>query len=281
MGLFEKLDTIEISVLDNLGIEDKAKVKYFEQRFNEKMRYFSEMLKDLNEMLKKFEEMPCIGRENDFVHQYAKPTNLISDAIEKLNKNIQGTKDSFVYNLIAYFEEKYNFDIQGYKTSYELKAKVNKLKENPNVNEMVGLVLSMSGGISLSDMAIKNVKDVFVTKAKRVKSEVKGAAVNISDFFWITRGYNGSYRIDSDNSMQLFKNLLKCISLFEFNSIENKTGLQVPNYSSWDFDIDSNIILRECKKVEYLKIYKNGKIGIYFYEKADASNFYHFFDLNN
>lgn len=275
MELFDKLDSINLSVLDRLNNEDKSQVVFIDKCYKGKLTYFESLQTDLTAAQTKHKEAEYFGRnssENPFRYE----SYDLDNYVRKLGESITELKSYFVSKIISYFEQKYNLKLTD---KYENRETIKALEKEPNLEQILGFIFEKMGGMTFLDTAKQNLKKDFQAKLSRNGLELKGDTIHLSNFIYVKTAWSGDYEVSNDYGIKSLRTLLCCISLFEFEKTENETGLTLPNWSM-TFQPQEPFTLRKCTKAATFKIFKNGKLSLKFFTKSDAAQFWDYFELN-
>lgn len=164
-------------------------------------------------------------------------------------------------------------------SGYENRDRIKALKTAPSLQIILGFIFEKMGGMSFIDKAKVNLKADFHKIVSNNIFEIKGDNINFDNCVYVKKAWNGDLEIEGNYGLGVLRTVLCCISLFEFNITENTTGLELPLYQ-FKFQPQEPIILRNCKKVMSIKIFKNGKLNLKFYSKQDSAEFWNLFELN-
>lgn len=274
MELFDKLDNINLSILDRLDHVDKSQVVFIEKCYIGKLEYLQSVHTDLLACRDKHKAIAFFGRNSE-QNPFRYDSYDLDSNVSKITEKIENLKEYFVDKVIAYFENKYNLKMSGYENRDRIKV----LKINPSLSTILGFIFEKMGGMSFIDTAKLNLKGDLHKILVRNDLELKGDNINFSDCVYVKKAWNGDLEIEGNYGLGVLRTILCCISLFEFDSTENITGLELPLYQ-FKFQPQEPMILRNCKKLISIKIFKNGKVNLKFNSKADAADFWNLFELS-
>ena len=146
--------------------------------------------------------------------------------------------------------------------------------------DIVSEVLSQTGGLSLEDAAIQQLKAKFADSAQWElrggdRSTVSGATVHIESYLRLEQGYDNEMRI-SYHAQDQARLLYRTLSLFDTGHLTSRDAnlSMLPYYwPTSDREVKLTPYVLPCAKVRSLRFYKNGKVSIKFDASADALTF--------
>lgn len=272
MDIFTKLDRIKIQAIDKLGSEDKEFVLFIEKCYESKLAFNDIMLTDMKATLEKLNSMDFFGKNQG---AFSFTAYDLSRAISKAEEELLNVKDYYVCKILDHFEKKYNLQIQ---SNYMNESRLKALKKEPILSNILEFVFEAIGGSTLKEAAKTNlITDLRKRTAMRL-TKLKGDSISFESFVYVETTWKGESELGS-HSIKQANLLLKCISLFEFDEMENKTGMSFDGFTV-QFDPKEPIILRNCKKAISFRIYKNGNVALKFVSPAEAAQFQNYFSLN-
>lgn len=272
MDIFDKLDKLEIQVLDRLDMSDRDHVVFIDKCYKGKHDYLLGIHTELLEMQKKYNETEYFAR-NSQQNPFHYENYDLDSLVRKSKDSLSALKSYYVSKLLSYFEEKYNIK---FTNKWENRKRVDNLAEEPQLEQILGFIFEFMGGVSFVDTAKKNLKLNLLDFLVRHSVELKGDSIHFPYILYVSKKWNGNYEIDNT---AFLKTLTLCISVFEFSNIENVTGYKPANYSM-SVNLQEAIYFPNCKKVNSFKVFKNGKLSLKFTSKADAAEFWNYFQLN-
>ena len=220
------------------------------------------------------------------------------------NESVKTLYEDYVVKVIRYFTEKYKLTnlLKDANSSYVKESvallclKVqstmgkNGLKpdyEKPDIEHIISTIRKMNGNRDFNEAEKHQIIKSFFTRFYKLL-EHKGLNVFIYSIHaneysqWNVKEIGATHYLEGGQKAALF-DLLRFISLFEFDIAKNATGLQMTerHYDKFSFDIKDDIVLRNCKKAISLKLFKNGKVQIKFSDKESVYGFMDFIAKNN
>lgn len=273
MDIFTKLDSIKIQAIDKLGSEDKNFVLFIEKCYQSKIAFNEVMITEIKATLTKVNSIDFFGR-NDKENPFTFTTYDLSRTLGKIEEELTNVKDYYVSKILTHFEKKYSLQIQIYLNSDRIKA----LKKEPILSDILEFIFEAIGGSTLKEAAKTNLITDLRKRTVLRDTKLKGDSISFESFLDVNTTWKGESKLGS-HSIKQVNLLLKCISLFEFDETENKTGMSFDGFTV-QFDPKEPIILRNCKKVISFRIYKNGNVALKFHSSAEAAQFQNYFSLN-
>lgn len=274
MDIFTKLDKIKIQAIDKLGSEDKDFVLFVEKCYESKLAFDEMLLTDMKATLAKLNSTDFFGR-NQKQSAFSFTAYDLSRAISKAEEELPNVKDYYVSKILDHFEKKYNLQIQ---SNYLNESRIKALKKEPALSNILDFLFEAIGGSTLKEAAKSNlITDLRKRTVMRI-AKLKGDSISFESFVHVETTWKGESELGS-HSIKQVNLLLTCISLFEFDEMENKTGMSFDGFTV-QFDPKEPIILRNCKKAISFRIYKNGNVALKFVSPAEAAQFQNYFSLN-
>jgi len=274
MDIFTKLDRIKIQAIDKLGSEDKEFVLFIEKCYESKLAFNQVLLTDMKATIDKLNSMDFFGR-NQSHSSFSFTAYDLSRAISKAEEELPNVKDYYICKILGYFEKKYNLQIQ---SNYMNESRLKALKKEPVLSNILEFVFEAIGGSTLKEAAKTNLITDLRKRTIMRLTKLKGDSISFESFVHVETTWKGECELGS-HSIKQVNLLLKCISLFEFDEMENKTGMSFDGFTV-QFDPKEPIILRNCKKAISFRIYKNGNVAVKFVSPAEAAQFQNYFSLN-
>lgn len=296
VNLLDKIDSIEVKAEDRISQEDRIFVQNTQalylkalSQLEEWDKLFKEKAKNQVEVEEGFEttEYGSVyskgANEKDFTSRYQFTTQYPIMHIKKLKDclNYSATRE-----VITHFAGVYTIKLS--IDDYE-KVKSKKGKEDfkqVDFENIVDWILHQTGGISLKDKGVQELKDKFTSEVNwsrdsAPRTKISKNMVSLTDYQWYETDWNGRKRLRYDD--RKYNCLLLALSHFEdgstkhrnFSSELSAVGRGHDRY----FDFETTYMADNSDKLISLKYYKNGKVDIKFKTNDLAQEFVNYYSL--
>jgi hypothetical protein len=257
---------------------------------------FDDIIIENNKRIDPDDEAFCITEQEKY-NNTLETLNKISEVLKLSNNNYlsgydfnnldslpRDKKEKFIINIISYFVKKYSITIDP--------DKVFKKYQNKEVdyNILLDEVFTFLGGFSFLEKSINEVKTKCKEKSynsyrKEFNITLKNNTLTINNSYVLfshTTKYeyiNGK-RIDTPvvesgyRASENIKPYLDAISLFEFNKvIELDNRFYNYNITITPEEFSNGIKILNCKKLNIIKFFKNGRMDLKFNTSQQAAQF--------
>lgn len=292
MDLLEKFNALTVEADTRISPSDRdfcekhqAAYEAAIQSFRELSFFWVDMEKAQKEMLAEQDD----SRASYMTYLTSRNGPEISES--KINDHIESLHQEFISNLVHYFNSTYNVSIsvedvadgllpqepeRGYPRNEEAVQKYHEELQSISIQykDVVEQIIFHLDGRSFSEqafyeLAAKCHKAAWNTYQKKAQYERKKSAIRFTGYHCNMRNWGYQDEWELENGM---KDVLRGVAHFETETFA-VYPLGFSELLGYSRNPDNEYEFPNCKKVKRLKMFKSGRVDIYFSSEAYAEEF--------